>query len=432
MNAPLKTVTTVIILLLVGPAEVVAQSNVSAVDDSKETQRIPDYFGKFAGGGKAGRYIRDGEGRSKHHVDGDGLAVAVFATSIPDSVPALKGRVLPQISVFGDSEAEAAFIHPYGAQVASIIAGYSDEYTGGVAAGASILPVEVISSSGSGSTAGCLKGVEDFMSAVPVYEREHDVLVSVAFLAFGTPHNQGAPGFEHVAKKLRDQGIFVVAPSGNIHLPEPGDASGMKEGVPASCSSVFSVGAISDVNLRKVNQRVSAYGIPLNETGVGQLAPFSRWGPPSPENRLGTGLFAPGVAVAAMNADGHIVRMNGTGPAAASVAGAAVLIQAKCRELVLTIFDSDAEGLDEHFRVPSANWLPPVTLVEEFLRASSRNVAIDNPNGGDAFVFKALDVSASLDAVERKYNEDLGVFRNGFGDSVLGCRILLSDKELDK
>jgi thermitase len=225
------------------------------------------------------------------------VVVAVLATGIDDSIPALGGRLLPGRSVVA-SESDLIDRNGFGTIVGSIVAA--------IAPDAVLLPVKILGKDGQGTTSEILEGV--------LLALEQGA--SIILLPIG--QSGPSPALGDAMDAARDAGVLVVAPAGN---------SGAAElNYPAAIESVLAVGA-TDRKDRRTN--------------------YTNFGP-------WVELYAPGDGIAGLDVGGSQTARSGTSLASAVVAGIAALVLSsapilrpdKVGDILIETADdlSDAEG----------------------------------------------------------------------------------------
>ncbi|HEX4952986.1 MAG TPA: S8 family peptidase [Thermoanaerobaculia bacterium] len=207
--------------------------------------------------------------------------VAVIDTGIDRHHADLAGRVRTDLGFdFADGDPEANDAHGHGSHVSGILAAAADNRyaIAGVAPGVSVIPIKVLSDSGSGSWSDVAAGI---VHAAQVGAR-------VINLSLGGPDPD--PVVEDSLRFAADRGVLSVAAAGN-------DGT---EGLlyPASSPYTLSVGALDAAN---------------------QLAYFSNFG-------AGLDLTAPGVDIVSLFQEGQVCNASGTSMATPHVAGVAALL----------------------------------------------------------------------------------------------------------
>ncbi len=237
-----------------------------------------------------------------------------------------------------ETDGSAADANGHGTHVAGIIGANADDYPG-VAPGASIIALQVLTASGGGSGT----GLESALQWCVENAQEYGITAINMSLGFGDNSNVAKEWFltdEMLA--LHQLGVAVVSASGNSYrsFQEPGVS------YPSSDPYSLSVGATfhSDVG--------SIYG--ANSSDVDQIAPFSQRDPDL------TTTFAPGVLIPSAWYDGSIKSISGTSMATPVVTGAIAVIQEAAEsilgrrlsvdeviEIISTRGDSIFDGDDE-------------------------------------------------------------------------------------
>ncbi|HET6171595.1 MAG TPA: S8 family serine peptidase [Gaiellales bacterium] len=217
---------------------------------------------------------------------GAGVVVAVVDTGVAPA-PDLEGRLLPGWNVLARSD-DAMDDNGHGTHVAGTVAEVAGNglAESGVAPEASILPVKVLDSTGSGSDADVAAGI--------VWAADHAARIVNLSLGGSEPSTVLADGVAYA----RGKGVLIVAAAGN---------DGGAVGVPARLAGVLAVGAVDASRVR---------------------APFSAGG-------RALDLVAPGVGILQQTLDGaggYADRSwSGTSMATPHVAGVAALVLAAGR-----------------------------------------------------------------------------------------------------
>lgn len=209
------------------------------------------------------------------------VTVAVIDTGVAADHPDLKGKVLPGIDVVNDDE-DASDDHGHGTHVAGTVAAASNNRRGvaGVAWGAKVLPVKVLSAAGSGGTCDVLMGmVEAVRKGAHVLNLSLGV-VSPCPLAF-----KAAVAYATQEKRL------IVASSGND------GRQGGASAAPANCDGVLGVGA---TNKGDKPTAFSTFGPQVDVSAPGDLILSTTYDPKRRaygyEAWSGTSMAAPHVA----------------------------------------------------------------------------------------------------------------------------------------
>ena len=193
----------------------------------------------------------------------------------------------------------------HGTHVAGII-GSSDQIYPGVAPGASLIGLQVLTASGRGSGAGLEKALTWCIENVEEYN------ISVINMSLGFGDNSTEPKEWMLTDELaalNQLGVTVVSSSGNSYKDYQTDGVGYPSSDPGS----MSVGAVfhSDVG--------SKYG--ASSSVADQIAPFSQRDPDQ------TSIMAPGVLIPSAWLNDGLKSISGTSMAAPVVAGAVAVLQ---------------------------------------------------------------------------------------------------------
>ena len=196
----------------------------------------------------------------------------------------------------------------HGTHVAGTI-GALDNGSGvvGVAPGARLWAVRVLSNQGKGSESWIMTGV-DWVTA-------HANQIEVANMSLGCSCSQ--PALETAITASTEAGVVYVVAAGNNHS----DASGFS---PAKNPDAITVSALADFDGKPGGlAKSNCYGHDYSEYGIDDnLASFSNYGED-------VDVAAPGVCIVSTWIEGKLVIDNGTSMASPHVAGAAALLAAK-------------------------------------------------------------------------------------------------------
>jgi subtilisin family serine protease len=200
------------------------------------------------------------------------------------------GRVRDGENFVGDGTAAYVDQHGHGTHCAGTAGGNNF----GLARQAQLIPVKVLGASGSGSTAGVVKGIE----YVAINHRDSKV-PSVASMSLGSTADGGKNAA--ITAAVREGAVFVVA-AGNNNM----DACRY---YPASCPEAITVGATT-----------------LGANNEDQRASFSNWG-------TCVDVFAPGQQIpsAGITSRTAVAVMSGTSMACPHVAGYAAILLSENR-----------------------------------------------------------------------------------------------------
>jgi subtilisin family serine protease len=180
---------------------------------------------------------------------GAGVVVAVVDTGVAPA-PDLAGRLLPGWNAIARSD-DATDDNGHGTHVAGTVAevGGNGLAESGVAPEASILPVKVLDSTGTGSDADVAAGI--------VWAADHGARIVNLSLGGSEPSTVLADGVAYA----RNKGVLIVAAAGN---------DGGPVGVPARLAGVLAVGAV-DANRVRAPFSAGGRALDLVAPGVGIL-----------------------------------------------------------------------------------------------------------------------------------------------------------------
>ena len=224
---------------------------------------------------------------------GENVKVAVLSSGVDATQPQLHGRVVPGTDLIEHTDGQSDCTG-HGTEVAGIIAAQADPNVGfrGVAPLATIVPVRVSDDEASGHTAGIPGLAAGIRFAVTSGARV--ILVPITVY-------QPDPALQDAVAEASAKDVLVVAAVGN----DAGTSGTNRTPYPAAYPSVIGVAAIDQT------------GAAPADVGHG---PF-------------VDLAAPGVRVATTQRGGGLVVADGTGLAAAFVAGAAALVRSRWPDL---------------------------------------------------------------------------------------------------
>jgi subtilisin family serine protease len=242
---------------------------------------------------------------------GQGVVVAVLDTGVSATHPDLAGRLLSGWNFISNSQ-NTADDAGHGTFVAGLIAGgQTASGESGVAPGASILPVKILDSSGTGSTASFVAGID------------YAVQAGARIINISASGTTDSPALEDALSNAEAHGVLVVASAGNNANEAPL--------YPASAPTVLAVSATDPGNA---------------------LASFSSFGPY-------VDVAAPGVDITSSwwsAAQGNsYVTASGSSASAPLVAGVAAIVAglrpdlspAQLREIVMeSAKDIGSPGID--------------------------------------------------------------------------------------
>jgi serine protease AprX len=264
-------------------------------------------------------------------VTGKGVGVAVIDSGIATSHQALAGKVTASVNFTSDSTANDGFGH--GTHIAGIIAGLPTAanyvtplYKGGIAPGAHLINVKVLSSQGSGYTSDVIAGIQWTIANRGKYA------IKVVNLSLG--HPQVEPCLTDplclAVEKAAMAGLVVVVSAGNSGKDAAGREVLASITTPGVAPSAITVGALNTWGT----------DTPADDS----IATYSSRGPTRFELGLKPDVVAPGNKIVSLRAPGsylvsqypdlHVagggnngyMKMSGTSMAAGMVSGGAALL----------------------------------------------------------------------------------------------------------
>jgi serine protease len=136
--------------------------------------------------------------------NGKGVVVAVIDTGVTKVGDLAETKFVPGYNFISNND-NAADDHGHGTHVAGTIAESTNNKLGvaGVAYGASIMPIKVLSARGSGSVAGISQGIR--------WAADHGA--NVINMSLGGPTRMGS--MANAVKYARDKGVVIIAAAGN-------------------------------------------------------------------------------------------------------------------------------------------------------------------------------------------------------------------------
>lgn len=345
---------------------------------------------------ESSRFINAIAAREDFKVSGAGLTVAVLDTGIFMRHKDFDGgsKVVAQHNFTSDNAsdpADAADGNGHGTHVAGIIAA-SGVHTG-IAPGASVVALKVLSDTGGGTFEQISQGLEWVLR----HHAEHRI--SVVSMSLGAPRvnlttDENLPDWaRHMAelvRQLSDLNIPVIIAAGNDFC-DVGSQEGMS--FPGIIRQGVSVGAVYDAD-----EGGFSYGCASAvATRPGALTPFSQRLHPSTNDMTCTDIFAPGAPVTSTGiiSDTSESTQHGTSQATPITAGVVLLLQ----EYYLT-----------HVAPPTGAGvtppLPPVDSVVRWLRAGGVRI-FDGDDERDSVVntckdYIRLDAYGALDVLRRE------------------------------
>lgn len=309
--------------------------------------------------------------REVYHVDGSGLCVAVLDTGLRTTHLDFAGKVLAQKNFTADNngnEGDARDGNGHGTHVAGIVC--ADGVHTGVAPGANLIPLKVLSDSGSGL-------YDDIEAALQWVVENHEAynitVVNLSVVSGGCLTEPYSNGVREKIQVLRALRIPVTAAAGNRYH-ENGGKQGMC--APAIFPETVSVGALysGDVGPSTFGTSTAYSTAALRVAAFSQRLGEALGG----ENR--TDVFASGAPMTSsgIGDDSDSATAMGTSQAAPLAAGVVLLLQ-------------------EHW-LRHTGQLPTVEEVEAALREGS--MPVNDGDDEDDNVAHTGEIYAALDAVK--------------------------------
>ncbi len=273
---------------------------------------------------QANELVRAKQARQSFGVNGSGVTVAVLDTGLRTTHVDFAGRVVTQRNYTADNHGDPSNArdgHGHGTNVAGIIV--ANGIHEGIAPGAGVIPMKVLSNSGGGSFA----AVRDALQWILDHHGDHDI--TCANLSLGDSGNYEDDGIftadevRNLVDKLAEKRIAVVAAAGNDFYRH-GSVQGM--GYPAILSRTVSVGAVYDADEGSFSYRSGAVAY---TTGPDRITPFTQRLHSSVSPLAFTKIFGPGAPVTSsgIDSDHGASTQHGTSQASPVVAGAVLLLQ---------------------------------------------------------------------------------------------------------
>ncbi len=268
--------------------------------------------------------IQAGILRATYGVDGTGLTVAVLDTGLRTTHLDFAGKVVAQRNYTADNAGDvnnATDGHGHGTNVGGIIVANANHT--GIAPGANIIPLKVLSNTGSGQftwTENALQWVLD----------NHDTYnITVVNLSLGSANNfltmpdEGGLTIRAKIQALRAAKVAVVIAAGNGFY---GASSLQGMAYPAIVPECVSVGAVYDANAGSFNYTSGAIAY---TTGPDRITPFSQRLGEAAGGIYRTDIFAPGAALTSSGNATDIGEsvMHGTSQATPVTCGVVLLLQ---------------------------------------------------------------------------------------------------------
>jgi subtilisin family serine protease len=263
------------------------------------------------------------QARQAFQVTGDGLAVAVLDTGLNTEHVDFSGRVVAQRNYTDDNDGDpkdATDGDGHGTNVAGIIAANGDHI--GIAPGANMIPMKVLSNQGRGSFA----AVADALDWVLEHRDEFNITAVCMSLSDGGNYTDDdflGDSLRDRIRQLREKKVAVVIAAGN-HYFTHNSQQGMA--YPAIIQECVSVGAVYDAAEGGFSY---SSGARANSTRAGQITPFSQRLHPMVNARTRTDIFAPGAPVTSSGINGPHGEsvQHGTSQATPVTAGLILLMQ---------------------------------------------------------------------------------------------------------
>jgi subtilisin family serine protease len=326
--------------------------------------------------------VRASQARQLFQVSGKGLTVAVLDTGLRTTHVDFAGRVVNQRNFTADNggdPANAADGQGHGTNVTGIIA--AGAIHKGMAPGANVIPVKVLSNTGGGSFGGILDGLK----WVAANREQHDITAVCMSLGDGGNYKDddqfAADEMRLVIADLRARHVAVVVAAGNDYFTHDSQ-QGM--GYPAIFRDTVSVGAVYDFDEGGFSYSSGAQAF---STAPDRITPFSQRLHPKVSAVCRTDIFAPGAPVTSsgINSDQGESVQHGTSQATPVTVGVILLMQ-------------------EYFKSRTCQ-LPSVDNLEAWLRASAVTIH-DGDDEQDNVLhtgldFLRLDAVKALEAVRR-------------------------------
>ena len=269
-------------------------------------------------------YIRAIEARMRYSVSGTGFTAAVMDTGLRASHEDFKNKVLSQVNFTKDNNSKpdnANDGNGHGTNIGGIIC--ANGIHKGIAPGANIIPLKILSNAGIGS----FEAVNDALEWVLDNRKKHNI--SVVNLSIGDGGNYTDDAFFHAdpirkkIAKLRQLKVPVVIAAGNDFFRHKS-----KQGMayPAIVTECISVGAIYDADEGGFAYKTGAIAY---TSGSGRITPFSQRLHKSTGGSSQTDIFAPGAPITSsgIQNDRASSIQQGTSQAAPVICGVFLLMQ---------------------------------------------------------------------------------------------------------
>lgn len=303
-------------------------------------------------------FIQATTARTTFNVSGKGLTAAVLDTGLRTTHVDFAGKVLAQRNFTTDNGGDVNNANDgngHGTNVGGIIV--ANKINIGIAPGAKIVPLKVLSNGGGGS----FTAVQQALQWVLDNHVTHKI--SAVNLSLGDSGNYAnddafaADAVKDLVKKLVAKRVAVVIAAGNGFFNH---ASKQGMSYPGIIREAVSVGAIYDANEGAFNY---ASGAKAFSTGPGRVTPFSQRLHESSDRICRTDIFAPGAPITSSGiaSDTAFSVQHGTSQASPVTTGVILLLQ----EYYQRVAKSLAPKFPATFKAP---FLPSVSLLVQCLR----------------------------------------------------------------
>ncbi|MDJ0705985.1 MAG: S8 family serine peptidase [Leptolyngbyaceae cyanobacterium MO_188.B28] len=273
---------------------------------------------------QAGSLINAPQARNDFSVSGDGLTAAVLDTGLRVTHLDFSDRVVAQQNFTtdnGSNSNDASDGNGHGTNVAGIIA--ANRFHIGIAPGANIIPIKVLSNSGGGS----FTAIRDALQWVIDNQSTHNITVVCMSLGDGQNYTDDALfSSDEIRSKiqtLRNNKVAVVVAAGNDFFTHS-SRQGMS--YPAIIRETVSVGAVYDA--REGGFTYSS-GASTTESAPDRITPFSQRLHETVNGATRTEIFAPGAPITSSGIldDDAESTQHGTSQATPVTAGVILLLQ---------------------------------------------------------------------------------------------------------
>lgn len=332
-------------------------------------------------------FIRANDARATFQVDGAGLTAAILDTGLRVTHVDFLGRVATQKNFTPDNGADpnnAADGNGHGTNVCGIVA--ANRLHVGIAPGARVAPVKVLSNSGTGQFTWIEQGLDWVIANCQTHH------ISVVNMSLGDPGNYtddnfGSDPIQNKIRTLRQNRIAVVVSAGNGFFNHQSH-EGMS--YPGIFRETVSTGAVYDADEGPFSYQSGAIAF---STGPGRITPFSQRLHESTASATRTDIFSPGAPV---TSSGHLSDVgesiqHGTSQAAPITGGVILLVQ-------------------QYYQRQTGR-LPTIDQLETWLRRGGVPI-VDGDDEDDnventSKTFIRIDAYGTLDAVRRELRREL-------------------------